>query len=218
VDFGDIFWMLVRDAYVKSDRRCWWLTDNFNMNSLFSESAFQTFGQKFRPKIQKVPKISTRKKYKNNSNIDYLSSFRSNVRLNVMLIIEQNGGKIKILFCRQPVALANQKFLYFRKPTRKLWINKTLKRWKSRPGETLLSYIEKSTALMILVTGSWCHSRTVDKSSSLYYSIRISDQMTIEHLAEILAAQKSVPWISDDVFRFFGTIQVTNYKLRWGVV
>ena len=79
------------------------------------------------------------------------------------------GGKIKILFSRQLVALANQKFLYFRKPTRKLWINKTLSlRWRSRPGETLLSYIQNSTWLhwcwrhrdvgdTKLVTRSWWH-------------------------------------------------------------
>jgi len=76
-------------------------TDNSNLHSLFSESAFQTFGQNFRSEIQKVPIISARKKYKNSSNIDYLSSFRSKVRLNdikcdnVMLIIERIWRKNK---------------------------------------------------------------------------------------------------------------------------
>ena len=71
------------------------------MDSLFSELAFQTFSRKFRPEIQKVPIISARKKYKNNLNIDYLSSFRSKVRLNdikcdnVMLIIERIWRKNK---------------------------------------------------------------------------------------------------------------------------
>ena len=32
-------------------------------------------------------------------------------------------------------------------------------RLRSRPGETLLSYIQKSTALMMLVTGSWFHNQ-----------------------------------------------------------